>query len=333
MDIPVRMNIIPKVAPTVSLSVVENIAYNKAVFKGAIVSVGSSRVIRHGFCWGCEEEPVVGGLGVCNLGDTEDAKDFTYSVVSLEPNTTYYVRAYAENMEGVNYSNQMKFQTRGIPQLAVIETGIASDIQAHQALLIGNIVNMGNTNELIQYGHVWGIVASPTVANSKTELGLISSTGAFNSLLTGLSPNTRYFVRAYATNSVGTSYGEEISFTTSFADVIVNTKDVKNVTHNTATCLGRIDVTGGHVISEKGFCWGLSQNPIITGNVVVSTSASNEFSADITGLSENTNYYVRAYVRTANSQIFYGNEIVFSTTEKNINIGKEGFGEENDWSH
>lgn len=214
MNIPVRMNIPSKEKSTVSLQIVDDITYNSARFKGGIVSIGSSKVTKSGFCWSTSEDPTTTSLGVCNLGDSEKAKDMTYIATSLDPSTSYYVRAYAENDEGISYSNQMKFQTKGTPQLASVETGNVSNVQATQAEVSGNILNLGNTDELSQYGHVWSTKANPTIVDEKTQLGSTASVGDYTSTLAGLTPSTTYYVRAYVTNSVGTSYGEQITFRT-----------------------------------------------------------------------------------------------------------------------
>lgn len=332
VNIPVRMNIPSREKPTVALQIVDNVTYSSATFKGAIASIGSAKVSRHGFCWSTSEEPTISSTGICNLGDSEKAKDFTYNASSLEPSTTYYVRAYAENTEGISYSNQMKFQTKGTPQLATVETGTVSNIQATQVQIAGNIISLGNTDGLSQYGHVWNTKQSPTISNNKTQLGSTESTGTFNSTLTGLNPNTTYYVRSYAVNSVGTSYGNEVSFTTSYADVVLSTGSINNITHNTATCNASITSKGGHTIKEKGFCWGASSNPTLSNNSTTSSSTSDTFSANISGLSESTTYHIRAYVKTEDGKTFYGNDVAFSTTAKGVKINKNGYGEDSNWT-
>ena len=77
IDIPVRMNIPSKEKPTVSMQTVENVSYNNAVFRGGLVSVGSSKVNKHGFCWSEQEQPTISSNGICNLGESEAAKDGT----------------------------------------------------------------------------------------------------------------------------------------------------------------------------------------------------------------------------------------------------------------
>ena len=331
IDIPVRMNIPSKEKPTVSMQTVENVSYNNAVFRGGLVSVGSSKVSKHGFCWSEQEQPTISSNGICNLGDSETAKDFTYNATSLKASTTYYVRAYAENSVGVSYSNQMKFQTNGVPQVAEVETGSATDVTSSQALVTGNVVNLGNTSGLSQYGHVWGTMENPTISNDKTQLGKTTSTGTYNSTLTGLSPNTLYHVRAYATNEIGTSYGKDITFTTSLADVVLSTGSVNNITHRTATCQGEITSTGGNTIQERGFCWGTASAPTISDNTIVANTVSHFFSANLSGLKESTIYHVRAYAKTSTGKVFYGNDVAFSTTAQGVKITREEYGEDEKW--
>ena len=80
----------------------------------------------------------------------------------------------------------------------------------------GNITDLGAPNPT-QHGVCWSTSSNPTVAlTTKTEQGAVSTTGAFNSSITGLNPGTTYHVRAYATNAGGTEYGNEVTFTTGY---------------------------------------------------------------------------------------------------------------------
>ena len=92
--------------------------------------------------------------------------------------------------------------------LTTLPIGNITDISASTG---GNITNDGGT-PITQRGVVWGTSPSPTTANNSTTNS--SGTGSFTSNLTGLTSNTTYYVRAYATNSAGTAYGNELSFTT-----------------------------------------------------------------------------------------------------------------------
>lgn len=333
-SIPVKMNIPSKSQPTVSLQTVENVTYNSATFKGAIVTVGSSKITRHGFCWGTEANPEVDDVASsCDMGDCTQAKDYTYNASSLTPSTLYYIRAYAENAEGISYSNQTTFKTLGTPQIPEIETGSVSNIQPRQAVVDGNLLNIGNVEEITQYGHVWSTTPQPDLDDPATRLGRTEATGAYHSTLTGLSPNTTYHVRAYATNRIGTAYGEEVTFTTTLGTVDITTSEVKDITYRSAYCSGQIQSEGGNTLLEKGICWNTSPLPTIEGNHQAVPGSGNPFGLTVSGLEELTTYYVRAYAKTEDGNVYYGNETHFTTTARNILIDKDGYGKDEDWTH
>ena len=315
-DIPVRMTILSEVRPTVTLSDVENITASTATFKGGVISVGSSRITKHGFCWSKEENPEIEVAEYCNFGDCSEAKDFVYNVSLLEENTTYYVRAFAENGVGISYSSQLKFTTAEAAKKPEVQTGAASNIQSAQVDVSGKILNLGHNDGIVQHGHVWSRTADPTIDNMKTELGSADATGGFVSTITGLEPNVTYHVRPYATNSIGTSYGKDVTFTTATDIVTLTTTAAYDIIHNEATVAGSISYYGGNTIVERGVCWDADQNPTISNSHKASSDKNARFEVRIDGLSELTNYHVRAYVITANNNTYYGNDMTFSTTHE-----------------
>jgi hypothetical protein len=112
---------------------------------------------------------------------------------SVSAFTTFEVKSFAVN-----------------PQLS---TGAATNVTPTTATANGTITLLGNPAPT-QYGHCWNNVSGPTILNNKTTNGPASLTGAFTSALSGLTPNTTYYVKAYATNANGTFYGPEVVFTT-----------------------------------------------------------------------------------------------------------------------
>ncbi|MFA5972920.1 MAG: FISUMP domain-containing protein [Lentimicrobiaceae bacterium] len=98
--------------------------------------------------------------------------------------------------------------------LPTITTASIPNITSSSAVSGGNISNDGGT-AVTARGVCWSTSTNPTIADSKTSDG--TGIGAFTSSITGLSPVTTYYVRAYATNSVGTAYGNELSFTSVLA--------------------------------------------------------------------------------------------------------------------
>ncbi|MCK4534457.1 MAG: hypothetical protein KAT81_02930, partial [Syntrophobacterales bacterium] len=95
----------------------------------------------------------------------------------------------------------------------IVTTQAVTGIGSITAIGNGNIINLGSPNPT-QHGVCWNTTGTPTTADSKTEEGAAITTGAFSSNMTGLSPNTTYYVRAYATNTAGPSYGSDLTFTT-----------------------------------------------------------------------------------------------------------------------
>jgi hypothetical protein len=132
------------------------------------------------------------------------------SITGLTANTTYYLRAYATNSVGTAYGNEVSFTTAEVVVMPVLTTTDVTVITPTSAKSGGNITVGGTT--ISARGICWSTTANPTVADSKTNNG----TGAevFTSFSTSLAAATKYYVRAYATNSAGTAYGNEVSFTT-----------------------------------------------------------------------------------------------------------------------
>ena len=89
---------------------------------------------------------------------------------------------------------------------------------------------------------------------------------------------------------------------------------------------------GGHTITERGFCWSTSTYPTLNNYNKASTSNSDTFTANISGLSESTTYHIRAYVKTSDGKTFYGNDVAFSTTARGVKIDKNGYGEDSNWT-
>lgn len=118
----------------------------------------------------------------------------------------------------------------GIPVWIVNPQGITTSavtaIAATTALCGGTVVSNGGA-QITARGVCWSLFANPVITDSKTIDG--SGIGSFTANLTGLTSNTTYFVRAYATNSFGTAYGNEISFTTTLAPITTVTDVDGNV--------------------------------------------------------------------------------------------------------
>ena len=109
-------------------------------------------------------------------------------------------------------------------------------------------------------------------------------------------PGTTYYVRAYAINSQGISYGNEKTFSTLDGIPELTTDSISNITATSAIFYGNIIENDGLAILEKGFCWSTNTSPTIANSFqIVSGNNLGSFNAEVTGLGFNTTVYCKAY--------------------------------------
>jgi len=202
-------SVTPPVLTTTAASLITS---NSATSGGTIQSEGGTPVIKRGICWGQTHNPDT-AVTTKILTTGTGTGSFQCSLTGLLPNTTYYIRAVAYNSAGLSYGAEVSFMTSAsTTTTATITTIPANIITANGAWSGGNITSDGGI-PIISRGVCYSTSPSPTIANPKTIDG--AGTGSFISHLTGLLPNTTYYLKAYATNSSSvTVYGDSISFTT-----------------------------------------------------------------------------------------------------------------------
>jgi uncharacterized protein (TIGR02145 family) len=226
----------------------------------------------------------------------------------LTAGTVYHVRAYAINTFGTAYGNDVQFTTAAVAP-TVTTAAISAKTQT-TATTGGNVTANGGA-AVTARGVAYGTTAAPTITGPHTSDG--TGDGVFTSSLTGLTPGTVYYVRAYATNTAGTSYGSEVSFTTDAVLLAtVTTAAVTSETATTAVSGGNVTADGGGAVSDKGICWGTATQPTIAGSHVSGGTGTGAFVSDLTGLTGATTYYVRAYATNA-AGTAYGNEVTVRT--------------------
>jgi uncharacterized protein (TIGR02145 family) len=298
--------------PTLITSVISSITPTTSSSGGTISSDGGAAVTSRGVVWSTSPTPTI-SLST-KTSDGSGTGSFTSSLSGLTPSTTYYVRAYATNSAGTGYGNEITFTTSTPVVLPTLTTLSASSITTTSATSGGNIISDGGAS-ITAKGVVWSTSTNPTITSStKTSNGI--GTGSFTSNLTNLTPKTTYYVRAYATNSAGTAYGNEITFTTSTPVVLptLSTLSASSITTTSATTGGNITTDGGAAVISRGVIWSTSPTPTISLSTKTSDgSGTGSFTSSLSGLSPNTTYYLRAYA-TNSAGTGYGNEVTFSTS-------------------
>jgi len=200
--------------PKVTTTVVTSITSNSATLGGNITSDGGAATTR-GICWSTTSNPTIINSKTINGSGTGI---FTSLISGLTQGTIYHFRAYATNAVGTSYGSVVTDTTLTTPTLT---TTSISAIKQKTAVSGGEISADGGA-AVTARGVCWSTLINPTISYSKTTNG--TGIGAFTSSLINLLPLTTYHVRAYATNTVGTSYGEDVTFKTASITAISETK-------------------------------------------------------------------------------------------------------------
>lgn len=296
--------------PIVSTSDITDITQTSAKSGGNISSDGGSTITERGLFYGTTEELNADSSKVKDSGTSTG--EFTSSITGLTKGTKYYVMAYGKNSSGYGYGDIKSFNTVGDPP--TVETSSVDKISGTKAEVHGKVTSNGG-EPLSSYGFAYGKSSSPTIENNKWEIGTTDFNGDFKGLISGLETSTKYYVRAYATNARGTSYGENKDFTTTNGLPGVSTVSSESVNGNSAVINGKIDDNGGSTLTSYGFAYAESPNPTIDGfKIEVGTDGEGEYNGKITDLKPSTKYYVKAYATNANGTS-YGDQIDFTTTD------------------
>lgn len=237
------------------------------------------------------------------------------AITGLTAGTTYHYRVVGVNTNETTTGDDMTFTTLKLPS---VTTQAVSSISTNSVVANGNITDLGQPNPTA-YGFCWSTSQNPTTDNSKIDKGSISNIGAFSATLTGLGTHTKYYVRAYSINEAGTSYGEQVSFSTKGIIANVILYEIKDIESTSA--IGKCSITdfGFPNATAYGICWSTSPNPTMFNSKIHNLGTPTSigfFYASLTELEPNTVYYARVYAANAEG-IAYSDEISFQTTQSN----------------
>jgi hypothetical protein len=197
------------VLPTVVTNVITNVGATTASAGGNVTADGGATVTARGVCFSKTLNPTTADSLVIN--GAGGIGSYNASLTQLAPLTVYHIRAYATNSVGTAYGSDSSFTTSALTT-PIITTNTAFGIGATSASISCTVTSNGGS-PLTARGVVYSLTPNASLDNSVITDGGIS-TGSFTATLPGLTANTQYYVRGYATNTLGTSYGNEITLTT-----------------------------------------------------------------------------------------------------------------------
>jgi hypothetical protein len=286
---------------------------------------GSGVFTAQGVCWSTTPNPTTANnITIDKIHP--DPKHFQAILTGLNSGTTYYVRAYATNSAGTIYGNELHFSTNPSVGPTVTATFYPPSISCTGVLVLGEITDdgCGALVPVIERGVCWATMVNPIIADNRGYVEKGPVAGSFRGEIDELQPATLYHVRPYFITSLGTFYGEDISFTTNPKPTVA-TAAVTELKQTTAKAGGNVTSTGGSFVVARGICYSTTPNPVLNGftpfieQEVQSFDGAGEFTCNLTNLTPGTLYYVRAFVYVMTGIEYgdvlteYGNDYKFTT--------------------
>ncbi|MDR1357642.1 MAG: hypothetical protein LBJ58_08240 [Tannerellaceae bacterium] len=227
---------------------------------------------------------------------------FAFRVTGLDTMSTYYMQAFVKNDFGYFCGDTESFNTKnGKPELEYFSI---SEWRFVDASYTAALLSDGDT-PVTSKGVCWSDSATPTIDDHVS----VNPAGSFEGIISNLTPFTKYYVRAFATNSFGTTYSDMIEFTTRNNQPVVVSTDIFSISDGSVGVRGEVLSAGMGTITVAGFCWSTSKNPTVLNNYKEFSNNEGPFSGYISGLRGGATYYARAFAQNSNGQTAYGAEL------------------------
>jgi uncharacterized protein (TIGR02145 family) len=198
--------------PIVTTNSISDITATSATSGGDITNDGGSKIIGRGVCWSTETSPTIANNKTI---DGSGEGSFSSNLTALKGATNYFVRSYASNIAGTGYGPEMTFTTIGQPPSAGAMP--ATNISATTVTLNASVdANQMSTAVIFEYGTTTNYGDTLTAIQSPVTGGTLTNV---NADIKGLSPTTFYHYRVKTVNQLGTTYGNDLTFSTKLADV------------------------------------------------------------------------------------------------------------------
>lgn len=293
--------------PGLSVStIITSFSYTTATIGGSVEADNEATITEKGVCWGTTTNPTIND-NKQSIGS--GAGSFSTNRGGFVDGVKYYVRAYAITPNGIIYGAEETFTTIKSTEPTVTTNDLT--VYTNSIALDGKVESENGANVTAR-GFCYSTTnTNPTINDSKITVD--GGTGFFSYKMSVVTRGITYYVRAYATNSAGTAYGEVKTFYLNTIPTITTT-EATNISYTTATVGGNVTADGGATVTERGVCWSTGTTPTISDSKITVGKGTGIFETDITGLDAGTTYYVRAYAKNS-AGTAYGTAISF-TTEK-----------------
>ncbi len=266
--------------PTVTTNPVTRISTTIATTGGNVTNDGGGAVSDRGVCWNTTGSPTISGS---KLSAGSGTGVFKSPLTGLTAGQTYHLRAYVTNSAGTGYGNEVVFSTLASIVPPTVTTAAVSNIQVTTAIGGGSVTDWGG-DSVTARGVCWNTTGTPNINGSHTVDG--SDTGSYSSGLAPLVGNSVYYVRAYATNSAGTGYGNQVTFTSATAQPDTTVVVAKDGSGNYTTVQAAFDAvpsnyTGHWIIYIKNGTY-YEKDTLASGKINVVLQGQNRDSTIIT---------------------------------------------------
>lgn len=315
------------IQPTIKTDAVILVFPTMAKLRGIIETKGTFDVSEYGICWSASNNlPTISDfksskMANVNIFPTIYSEDAT----NLNPNTSYYFRAFVISNGVVSYGNTLTFKTLAITQ-PTIKTLEANTTSTTSVKIKGQVELGGNSDNITEYGICWSQrFITPTIDHSKAKI--LENISVFPKTFTvdiySLNANSDLFYRAYIISNGVVSYGEVKTYKLEIEDFpTITTGNATLISATSQRIQATISTKGKYPITEYGVCWNLSNDFSNTLPLTCKTGASIQgsptvfpatFTIDAVNLNVGTLYLYRAFV-VANGITTYGNEKSFFHT-------------------
>lgn len=315
--------------PSVLTSIPTDVQLKSATFNGEVTDDGYSTTTSKGFVYSkTNTSPTLNDSKILSGGGKGA---FSFAITTLEVNTKYFYRAFATNSKGTSLGNVQSFTTADykLPQTVISSP---TNILYTSVQLTGSVTDEGG-GSVSESGFVLSLNANPTISNEKFPVS--NGKKSFSLVITKLKDNSKYYVKPYAINEKGVSYGTELTFTTKQLTLpTVSILKLISVSYFSSVLNFGFTDAGGSQITEYGICISENINPTVSdivksaglaySNILYSeppTSAQFNFK----NLKIGTTYHARAFAKNAKG-IAYGTDFVFNTESRDQLIGQQLYG-------